>query len=339
MQKSSRILLGLVFASAVLLGTGVALIIDIFTNVPDFTTLRTKVTYPIELANKEWTKREAGPKTASWVSIKEISNPMLMAVIASEDTSFFSHNGVDYHELKEAIKKDWETKQWARGGSTITQQVVKNVFLSRQKTLWRKLKEFLWAQDMEKVLTKSEILVFYLNMVEWGPNIYGIREASQHYFKVPPSMLTAKQAAFMAMLLPGPKKYYSYYKNRALTDWAQKRVDQILNVMNRMQFIDEDSYTVALQEPLWGVTGVSKKGKTEFAEIPENDPTVNEDIFEQAKSPVKSNPNAEPNTTVIAPSKEGGSDADTQKNEVVVEPESTIPVESTPNDSSEALEQ
>lgn len=297
MQKSSKILLGLVLASAVFLGAGVALVIDIFTNVPDFTVLRTKVTYPIEKANKEWTKREMGPRTGSWVSIKEISNPMLMAVIASEDTSFFSHKGVDYHELGEAIKKDWETKQWARGGSTITQQVVKNIFLSRQKTLWRKLKEFLWAQEMEKVLTKSEILVCYLNMVEWGPDIYGIQAAASHYFKVSPAMLTAKQAAFLAMLLPSPKKYYVYYKKRALTDWAQKRVDQILNVMNRMQFIDEESYQVALGESLWGVAGTSRKARPESLDIPEEDPNVSEEMFEKASQPeIKTAPPDAPRT-------------------------------------------
>lgn len=286
MHKSSKIFLGLVLASAVFLGTGVALLIDIFTNVPDFTVLRKKVSYSIELANKEWSKREAGPETKSWVSLKQISNPMIMAVIASEDTSFFSHNGVDFHELREAIKKDWEKKSWARGGSTITQQVVKNVFLSRQKTLWRKLKEFLWAQDMEKVLTKSEILVFYLNMVEWGPNIYGIKEAAQHYFHVPPAMLSAKQAAFLAMLLPSPKKYHAYYTKRALTEWAQKRVEQILTVMNRMEFIDSETYDAALAEPLWGTAGVSRKGRPALQDIPEADPTTKEEEpFQQPGTP------------------------------------------------------
>lgn len=302
MEKSSKLLLGLLLSTAVLGGTGVALIIDIFFNAPDFTVLKSQITYPIEMANKEWTKRTTGPTSGNWVSIKNISNNVIMAVIASEDASFFSHSGVDYHELKEAVKKDWEEKRWARGGSTITQQVVKNAFLGRQKTLWRKLKEFFWAQQIEKVLTKSEILAFYLNMVEWGPDIYGIKDASKHYFQVAPADLTAKQGAFLAVLLPSPKKYHAYYRTKNLTKWAQSRVDQILRVMNRMSFIDDSSYEVALREPLWGVTGVSAKHSDEFFQnIPVEDPNVDLEKWVPAtpKQPVTDT--TEPTETVSPP--------------------------------------
>ncbi len=255
MQKGTRLVLALILASAVGLGCLVALVIDTVTNVPDFTEMRNKVTVPIKLANKEKSEKEMGPKAKGWVSISQLSNHVLMAVIASEDTSFFSHKGVDYHELKEAIKKDWEEKKWARGGSTLTQQVVKNVYLGRQKTLWRKFKEFFWAGEMEKVLSKSEILNFYVNMAEWAPGLYGIRDASEHYFHIHPSQITAKQAAFLAMLLPSPIKYHSYYQKKQLSPWATKRVGQILRVMNRMGFLDDVAYQEALAEKLWGVAG------------------------------------------------------------------------------------
>src|SRR3982750_3200841 len=134
MDKSTKFLLSVSLAVVVIFGGLIALIIDSFTNVPDFREMRIKVTVPIKLSDGTWTNRDMGPKIPNWAHVSQISNHVLMAVIASEDTSFFSHKGVDYHELQEAIKKDWEEKRWARGASTLTQQVVKNVYLGRQKT-------------------------------------------------------------------------------------------------------------------------------------------------------------------------------------------------------------
>ena len=165
---TSKFLMGLIVAGVIIVVAGVGLGTDIFFNVPDFKEMRNKVEVPIKLANKEKTKKWMGPNAPGWAKISEISNYGVMAVIASEDTSFFSHEGVDFHELKEAIQKDWKEKKWARGGSTITQQVIKNVYLGHQKTIWRKVKEFFWAREIEKVLSKQEILCFYLNMAEWG---------------------------------------------------------------------------------------------------------------------------------------------------------------------------
>ena len=224
---------------------------------------------------------ENGAQVKGWVPISEISNFAIMAVIASEDTSFFSHKGIDFNELKEAIKKDLKEKRWARGASTLTQQVVKNVYLGREKTLWRKLKEFFWARELEKAITKTEIINFYLNMVEWGPDIYGISEAARHYFNTTPSALTAKQGAFLAMLLPSPIKYHSYFRKKALTDWAQDRVDHILKVMNAMGFIDDETYQTASAEPLWEAAVIDTgagQGVKETVGPPPADTQANDDI-------------------------------------------------------------
>jgi len=159
---------------------------------------------------------------------------------------------VDIHELKEAIKKDIEEKRWARGASTLTQQVVKNVYLSSEKTLWRKFKEILWARELEKVLTKAQIITFYVNMAEFGPGVYGVREASSHYFNEGPGQLTSRQSAFLAMLLPSPRRYHSYFQRKRMSPWASGRVNRILQIMNRMGFIDQGTYASALQEALWG---------------------------------------------------------------------------------------
>ncbi|NBX76426.1 MAG: hypothetical protein EBQ92_07715 [Proteobacteria bacterium] len=253
MEKLSRLTLAVLFACFIIMGAGAALVIETFTKVPDFTELRGEVKIPIELPGEIKSFRMIGPKSPRWVPLSQISVQAMGAVVSSEDTSFFSNEGVDYHELREAIKKDLETGKFARGASTLTQQVIKNVYLGQEKTLWRKFKEFFWAQKMAKVLSKSEVLAFYLNMAEWGPGLYGIGDAAHHYFNRSPAELTAKQGAFLALLLPSPKKYHSYFKNKKLSPWAQSRLEKILKIMLSMKFLDETEYETALQEQLWEV--------------------------------------------------------------------------------------
>lgn len=278
MEKLSRLTLAVLFSCSILLVAGVALVVDTFTKVPDFKELKGQVKVPIEMPGDIKTYRLMGPGTAQWVPLSQISIQAMGAVVSSEDTSFFSNEGVDYHELRESLKKDLETGRFARGASTITQQVIKNVYLGQEKTLWRKFKEFFWAQQMAKVLSKSEVLSFYLNMVEWGPGLYGIKEASQHYFKRAPSELSAKQGAFLALLLPSPKKYHSYFKNKKLSPWAEGRIEKILKVMQSMKFIDQTEYETALKESLWEVRdpflvptppAPSKEAETQEEEEPE----------------------------------------------------------------------
>ncbi len=196
--------------------------------------------------------RDVGPDTPSWIGLDAISNQLIGAVISSEDTSFFGHSGVDFHELKESLKKDLKEKRWARGASTLTQQLVKNVYLSQEKTLWRKFREILWAWELDKKLSKSEILCFYLNMAQWGPGLYGIGQAAHHYFGADPSSLTARESAFLAMLLPAPEKYYVYFKKKELTAFSRKRIEQILKVMNKMGYLEDGAHEAALRESLWG---------------------------------------------------------------------------------------
>jgi monofunctional biosynthetic peptidoglycan transglycosylase len=253
MEKLSRLTLAILFSCFILLAAGAALIIETFTKVPDFTELRGQVKIPIELPGEVKSFRMIGPQTARWVPLSQVSVQAMGAVVSSEDTSFFSNEGVDYHELRESLKKDLETGRFARGASTLTQQVIKNVYLGQEKTLWRKFKEFFWAQKMAKVLSKSEVLAFYLNMAEWGPGLYGIKDAAHHYFSRSPAELTAKQGAFLALLLPSPKKYHSYFKNKKLSPWAQGRLEKILKIMLSMKFLDETEYQTALQEQLWEV--------------------------------------------------------------------------------------
>ena len=196
--------------------------------------------------------RKVGPMEKDWVGLDAISNSLIGAVISSEDTSFFGHSGIDFHELKESLKKDIKEKRWARGASTITQQVIKNVYLTQEKTLWRKIREVLWAWELDKKLSKSEVLCFYLNLVQWGPDLYGIRQAARHYFNTSPALLTPRESAFLALLLPSPEKYYVYFQKKSLTEFSKKRIEQILNIMTRMWYLTDETHESALEESLWG---------------------------------------------------------------------------------------
>jgi monofunctional biosynthetic peptidoglycan transglycosylase len=163
------------------------------------------------------------------------------SIILSEDWSFYDHQGVDVEQIKVALNEMVEDKKF-RGASTITQQMVKNVFLSDERTLWRKIHEVILAYKVEKNLSKNKILEIYLNVIEFGPGIYGIKEAARHYFKKHPSEITPREGAFLAMLLPSPKRYYVSFRKKELTRFAKARVRAILEKMRMGKIITQDEY-------------------------------------------------------------------------------------------------
>jgi len=165
---------------------------------------------------------------SNWVALSEVSKEAQMAILISEDWAFYTHPGYDEKQIKEAIEESVETGKIKRGASTITQQVVKNVYLTQQKSFLRKIKEIWLATKVEKVLGKKRILEIYLNIAEWGEGIFGIGQASRFYFQKPPSELNAKEGAFLAMLLPSPKKYGISFRKKELTPYARKTIRTIL---------------------------------------------------------------------------------------------------------------
>jgi monofunctional biosynthetic peptidoglycan transglycosylase len=163
-----------------------------------------------------------------WVAYSQISDNLKRAVIASEDDSFTNHEGVDWDALEKAWEKNAKAEQRAAsqkpaakvapgkpapkppkvvGGSTITQQLAKNLFLSGERTLLRKGQEFVLTLLLEHLLTKQRILEIYLNSVEWGEGVFGAEAAAQHYFRKPASQLSAFEAARLAVMLPRPRYY------------------------------------------------------------------------------------------------------------------------------------
>lgn len=186
-----------------------------------------------------------------WTSLGEIPRAVVGAVVVSEDGTFFKHDGYDTDALKAAIKEDLERKSFAFGGSTITQQVVKNVYLHKQKSLLRKAKEFYLAVQLDKAADKKRILEIYFNIVELGDGIYGIRQAARHYFQKAPGELTPKDGAFIAMLLPSPKKYSVSYRKQELTRFAQRTINSLLTRMAQA------GYITAEERDLWKGTPLS----------------------------------------------------------------------------------
>lgn len=171
------------------------------------------------------------PQSDNYVRLQSISPYVIHAVIAAEDGSFYSHKGFDWHELKASLQTNLRSGGFRRGGSTLTQQLAKNAFLTQDKSLLRKLKEAYLANAIENKYKKDFILEKYLNVVEFGPNLYGIKAAANHYFQKSPAALHPLEAAFLAFLLPNPKEYSKSYRKGHLTQFARKMVSVILRRM------------------------------------------------------------------------------------------------------------
>jgi len=136
-----------------------------------------------------------------------ISPTLVRAVLVAEDAAFFEHDGVDYDELKESIEINWARGQFLRGGSTITQQLAKNLYLSPSRNPYRKIRELLITRRLEAEISKVRILELYLNLIEWGDGIWGAEAAAQRYFGVSASELSAEQSALLAGAIINPRLY------------------------------------------------------------------------------------------------------------------------------------
>jgi monofunctional biosynthetic peptidoglycan transglycosylase len=142
-----------------------------------------------------------------WTPLAKISPYLIQAVLISEDDKFFQHEGFDWEGIKTAMERNMERKQFSRGGSTITQQLAKNLYLSPSKNPVRKIREAVLAVQMEKVLSKKRILELYLNVIEWGDGVYGIGAASRRYFSKSAAELSIEESIRLASVLPNPIRY------------------------------------------------------------------------------------------------------------------------------------
>ncbi len=179
-----------------------------------------------------------------WVSFKTIPLILRQAVRVSEDAGFYFHNGIDFEELKESLKKNWEKGKIVRGGSTITQQLAKNLFLSTDRSYWRKLKEYFIARRLEKELSKTRIFHLYLNVIEFGRGIFGVQAASRYYFGKNVNQLSLNELVRLAAIIPRPLKI----KPNGDSRWLRWKTKWILRKLKKYHYINDREYRDALHK-------------------------------------------------------------------------------------------
>lgn len=181
-------------------------------------------------------------KNKNYVYVSRVGGYLKNLILIAEDAGFYYHNGFDWKELKKSFESNLSLRRIARGGSTITQQLAKNVFLPFDKTFTRKFREAIITRDLEQLLTKHQILEKYLNVIEFGPHIYGVGQASMHYFNKTADQLNLLESAFLTYLIPNPKDHYRTFKNKKLTPYARKRILDLCYRMFRFHRISQDQY-------------------------------------------------------------------------------------------------
>ena len=183
----------------------------------------------------------AGPSNPYWTPLSRIPSALQWSVIAAEDDTFYQHNGFNFSAMRDALWENIKRRKPVRGGSTITQQLAKNLYLSREKSLSRKLKEAVITCTLERLLSKKRIMELYVNVIEWGPGVYGVGAASWHYFRKSPADLNFFESVLLAAIIPSPTLYNPYrYPERAL-----RRYNKVLSLMLISKLISDDLYAVA----------------------------------------------------------------------------------------------
>ena len=190
---------------------GFALLAYGYLTLPDVRPLKTAnpaTTAFMELRDEEARAKGKTPRRVQrWVAYGRISADLKRAVLVAEDDAFWQHEGVDFEQLQESIELDWARGRFSRGGSTITQQLAKNLYLSPSKNPLRKLREWVIARRLEAELKKSRILELYLNVIEWGDGVYGVEGAARSYFGTSAAELNASESALLAAAIVNPRVF------------------------------------------------------------------------------------------------------------------------------------
>jgi hypothetical protein len=200
-----------------------------------------------------------GSSNPNFTPTDQISPYLKKCVLTTEDPSFFSHRGFINEAFKQSIVKNIKTKKFSRGASTISMQLIKNVFLTREKTVSRKLEEILLVYLLEnnRIVSKDRMLEVYFNIIEWGPNVYGIGEASHFYFQKSPADLTFNECLFLARIIPSPRKFmYQFNDQGKLRDFGTKQESFLTNIMIRRGLLSVED-TIYKTPPLL-ISGAAK---------------------------------------------------------------------------------
>ena len=190
------------------------------------------------------------PDSESFIPLSDVPPLFIRTLLIAEDAAFFGHPGIDLVELPKAIAVNIAKGGAVRGGSTITQQLAKNLFLTREKSLRRKLRELSYSFLLESTLGKQRILEIYLNVIEWGPELYGLRPAARHYFDKEPTNLSPREIAFLVSMIPAPVKYQRSIAGGEVRRGLDTLVNNLLVKVRSVDLISEEEFQQALAETL-----------------------------------------------------------------------------------------
>jgi monofunctional biosynthetic peptidoglycan transglycosylase len=224
------------------------------------------------------------PGSKEYTPLKQISPYLQKTVVLTEDSNFFNHQGFEWETIEKNLKEGWKKGSYKKGGSTITQQLAKNLFLNKDRTFLRKGLEAIITDRIEKTLTKKEILERYLNVVEFGKDIFGVKKAAAYYFKKSPAELDVVESAFLAMVLPNPVKYSRSYFKKELTPFARRRLNQIVKDMYQYNRIGTGEYEVAMAK-LQNLFGVEPS----LSDLPTADDSLTFEDLENAEKEESNN--------------------------------------------------
>jgi len=193
---------------------------------------------------------DVSPSSPDFIALQDVPPLFVRTLLLAEDAGFYGHRGIDLRELPTALLTNLSRGGAARGASTITQQLAKNLFLSRDKEVGRKLQELAITFLLESALGKDRILEIYLNIIEWGPDLRGLRPAARRYFGCEPQALTPAQMAFLVAIIPGPIKYQRSFARGTPGPGLRLLIDNLLAKLRSVDAIGEEEYQRALSEPI-----------------------------------------------------------------------------------------
>ena len=238
-----KILLWFIIGFSVLVA---AIALFIYLSLPDVTDLQSKNPQTTALMVQRYREAQNSDQKfqlrQQWVAFDRIPKLLKDSVRVTEDASFYQHRGVDFTELKIVIKESWEKGKLVRGASTITQQLAKNLYLSTQKSIFRKIKEYFIARRLEQTLPKSRIFHLYLNVIEFGPGIFGVQAASRYYFQKDVGQLDLEEIVRLTAVIPKPLKEKPIGNSR----WLKWKARWILDTLKRYNYISPQEYQPAI---------------------------------------------------------------------------------------------
>lgn len=221
-----------------------------FAFLPNTARLASGTTIDRKLSGGKEVAFQLSPQGKSYVRLNEISRYLRASVLALEDAKFYEHRGFDLEEMLKALEATLQRGRRLRGASTISQQLVKNLYLTHERSFRRKFLEAMITIKLENTLSKNKIFEIYLNSIEWGRGLIGIKDASYYYFKKRPRDLSVKEAVFLASIIPNPSRFSKLDENQTPKRFVRKQMGKALQSLYYQGLITLDDFRDALFRPL-----------------------------------------------------------------------------------------